>query len=110
MAVSCMTLLEQAPDVRTAVDHVMTCGRLVRARDLHALVGWLKGVKRSAIAELRGIAAGIRRDPAAVEAPLASEWSNGQTESHINRVKVLKRQMYGRAELDLLWRRFLQAS
>jgi transposase len=47
-------------------------------------------------------AAGIERDRAAVVAALAYEWSNGPTEGHINRLKTLKRSMYGRAKFDLL--------
>jgi transposase len=52
----------------------------------------------------------LRRDLAAVEAALTYEWSNGQTEGQINRLKLLRRQMYGRASLSLLKRRFLQGA
>jgi|GEM_PF-4901630 len=45
---------------------------------------------------------GIRRDYAAVKAGPTLEWSNGPTEGHVNRLKQVKRQMYGRANLDLL--------
>jgi transposase len=45
-----------------------------------------------------------------VKAALTLEWSNGQTEGHINRLKLLKRQMYGRAGFDLLRCRLLQAA
>jgi transposase len=46
-------------------------------------------------------------DEAAVRAALESEWSNGQTEGFVNKLKLLKRQMYGRAKLDLLKIRLL---
>jgi transposase len=46
-------------------------------------------------------------DHAAVEAGLRPEWSNGQTEGQVNKLKLLKRQMYGRATFDFLRRRFL---
>jgi len=49
-------------------------------------------------------------DRAAVEAGLIQEWSNGQTEGQINKLKLLKRQMYGRAGFDLLRRRVLHAA
>jgi transposase len=49
--------------------------------------------------ELKSLAAGIERDRAAVAAALAYEWSNGTTEGHINRLKTLKRAMYGRAKV-----------
>jgi transposase len=50
---------------------------------------------------------GLRRDQAAVAAALSCEWSNGQTEGQINRLKTIKRQMYGRANFDLLRARVL---
>jgi transposase len=48
------------------------------------------------IPELRSFAAGLLRDWAAVQAALSSPWSNGQTEGQVNRLKMLKRQMFGR--------------
>lgn len=51
---------------------------------------------------MTGVAAGIRQDMAAVEAALCTEWSAGQTEGNINRLKLLKRQMYGRSGFELL--------
>lgn len=55
-------------------------------------------------------AAGLRLDGEAVVAALSSEWSNGQTEGQINRLKMIKRQMYGRANFDLLRARALHAA
>ncbi len=51
----------------------------------------------------------LRQDEAAVRAALQLPWSNGPTEGHINRLKLLKRQAYGRAKLDLLEQRLLAA-
>ena len=59
--------------------------------------------------ELCGFAAGLMQDEAAVRAALSLEWSDGQVEGRVNRPKLLRRQMYGRAGFDLLRRRFLQA-
>ncbi len=59
--------------------------------------------------ELRGFAKGLQADKAAVRAALSLEWSNGQVEGQINRLKLIKRQMYGRAKFDLLRQRFLHA-
>ena len=59
----------------------------------------------SEIPELAGFAEGIRRDGAAVRAAIALPWSQGQVEEQVNRLKLLKRQMYGRAKLDPLHRR-----
>jgi transposase len=55
-------------------------------------------------------AAGLEQDGAAVRAALMTPWSNGQTEGRITRLKLPKRQMYGRAGLDLLRRRMLLAA
>ena len=60
--------------------------------------------------EMRRFAAGIRQDYAAVAAALQYAWSNGQVEGQINRLKLIKRQMYGRAKLDVLKARLLYAA
>jgi transposase len=58
---------------------------------------------------LQRFAQGLRDDYAAVKAGATLPWSNGPVEGHINRLKMLKRQMFGRAHLDLLSRRFVRA-
>ena len=58
----------------------------------------------------RNFALGIQQDYAAVRAALETPWSNGQTEGQVNRLKFIKRQMYGRAKLDLLRLRVLYRS
>ena len=81
--------------------------RIVRGRQSASLVSWLEAVKQSKIREMINFAAGLRQDQAAVMGALECEWSNGQTEGQVNRLKLLKRQMYGRAKLDLLRARVL---
>ena len=56
---------------------------------------------------MKAFANGLIRDRKAVEAALTYQWSNGQTESQVNKLKTLKRQMYGRAKFDLLKTRML---
>jgi transposase len=80
---------------------------MVRQRQADKLDGWLTSAADSGIRKLSQFAAGLRRDYAAVHAALSLTWSNGPTEGHINRLKCLKRQMYGRAKLDLLSQRLL---
>ena len=82
----------------------------MRTRDAPGLSAWLDRANASDLSEIRSFAAGIQRDRAAVDAALTSPWSNGQTEGQVNRLKALKRQMYGRAKLDLLEKRFLYAA
>jgi transposase len=60
--------------------------------------------------EFHGFAKGLRRDLQAVTAALKWDWSNGQTEGQVNRLKTLKRAMYGRAKLDLLRLRLVYAA
>ena len=54
-------------------------------------------------------AAGITKGKAAVRAAIVEPWSNGQTEGQINKLKMVKRQMYGRAKIDLLEARLIGA-
>ena len=56
---------------------------------------------------LASFARGIVNDEAAVRAAITEPWSNGQTEGQVNRLKVIKRQMYGRAKIDLLEARLI---
>jgi transposase len=80
---------------------------MVRERKGERLDPWVTEASESGIDEVRRFAAGLLADEAAVRAGLTLEWSQGQVEGHVNRVKVLKRQMYGRANFDLLRRRVL---
>jgi transposase len=59
------------------------------------------------MAEFKAVARGMRLDRAAIEAAVTLPWSQGQVEGHVNRLKVLKRQGYGRCGFDLLRRRVL---
>jgi transposase len=82
---------------------------LLTTRDLPGLDPWIIAVEQSGIPELTGFVAGIQRDRAAVDAAFTSAWSQGQTEGQVNNSKLLERSMYGRAKLDLLRQRLLQA-
>jgi transposase len=84
--------------------------RMVRERQGERLDSWITKATASSIDEVTRFAAGLLADEAAVRAGLTLEWSQGQVEGHVNRVKVLKRQMYGRANFDLLRMRVLHAA
>lgn len=75
---------------------------IVRAHDVDAFERWLAQARGCAVAELRRFAAGVAADLDAVRAAIGTPWSSGQVEGQINRLKYLKRQMYGHAKLDLL--------
>jgi transposase len=83
---------------------------MVVNRQVEVLHRWLQEAQESGIAELRSFAAGIYRDYDAVRAALMTEYSNGQTEGQVNRLKLIKRQGYGRAQFDLLRLRVLHRS
>jgi transposase len=83
---------------------------LVRARQPDRFDGWLERAMASPVAPLQRFAAGLRADYDAVKAGITLEWSNGPVEGQINRLKMLKRSMFGRANIDLLSRRFLLAA
>ena len=82
---------------------------MLKERRAETLDAWLKQAKESHAAELKSFANGILRDYAAVYAACSRPESNGITEGHVNRLKFLKRQMFGRAHLDLLRVKVLHA-
>ena len=76
--------------------------------DAHApLTLWVAEAISSSIAALASFARGLRDDWEAVVAGLSLKWSNGPVEGAVNRIKMIKRQMFGRANFDLLRRRVL---
>ncbi|SEU47639.1 Transposase [Nonomuraea wenchangensis] len=68
---------------------------------------WMNAVLNDDLPELRSFVTGLRRDQDAVTAGLTLPYSSGPVEGHVNRTKMLKRQMYGRANPDLLRKRIL---
>jgi transposase len=96
------------------VEQAYTLGQqflqIVRQRQHDAFDGWLAACQTSGIPDLQGFAAGLKQDEAAVRAALRLEWSNGQVEGQNTRLKMLKRQMYGRAGFALLRKRILHAA
>jgi transposase len=83
---------------------------LLRKRSPNTLSDWLVKGEASSSPEIRRFAEGIRRDESAVLAAVTQRWSNGPVEGHINRLKTVKRQMYGRAGFVLLRARVLNAA
>ena len=75
---------------------------LIRKVSQGTLTAWLARAGSSSCPEIRRFAEGIRRDEAAAQAAVSGRWSNGPVEGHVNRLKMIKRQMYGRAGFVLL--------
>lgn len=88
--------------------HEFLCMQRNRMPD--ALEPWLMAASLSELPDLQSFAAGLEQDKAAVLAAMSSEWSQGQVEGQVNRLKLCKRQMYGRANFDLLRQRVLNAT
>lgn len=103
-------LRQHAPELDEAVALVEEFTGLIRDHAPDRLDPWLKRARDSTIRQLQSFANRLGNDYAAVQAAVALVWSNGQTEGQVNRLKTLKRQMYGRANFDLLERRFLLAA
>lgn len=80
--------------------------QLIRQRQGAQLDPWLERAAQRTLGVFQRFAQGLRDDDAAVKAGMTLPWSTGPVAGHINRLKMLKRQMCGRARLDLLSRRF----
>jgi len=100
----------EAPTIVTAVDVAADFLVMVRRREGERLPTWLEAAEASGIGELERFARTLREDLAAVQAGLTLRHSNGQTEGQVNRLKLIKRQGYGRAKFDLLRKRVLRAA
>jgi transposase len=97
-------LWEQAPEVKHAAEAAREFTRLVRERDAKAWPVWQQTAAQTLLAPF---VRQLQRDEAAVQAALTHPWSNGQTEGQVHRLKLIKRQMFGRAKFDLLKKRVL---
>ena len=80
---------------------------MVRQKQPERLRSWMEEARKSGIAELKSFVAGVERDYDAVKAALRLPWSQGTTEGKVNKLKTLKRVMYGRAGFPLLRQRLL---
>jgi transposase len=103
-------LCDEEPTIARAYELAQKFVTMARERTAQWLDAWLTRATASGITELDRFARGLTDDRAAVEAGLSLEWSNGQTEGQVNKLKLLKRSMYGRANFDLLRLRLLYAA
>jgi transposase len=100
-------LLNLSPEVQAVHALLQAFLKMVRERKHQALRSWMEEAIRSGIPELKSFVAGIERDYDAVHAALRLPWSQGVTEGKVNKLKTLKRVMYGRAGFALLRQRLL---
>ncbi len=97
------------PEVDRAYDLVQQFAQMLRTRTGERLDAWLAQVQCSNLPELQSFAAGVEKDKDAVRAGLTWWINNGMVEGHVTKLKLIKRQGYGRAEFPLLRKRVLHA-
>jgi transposase len=90
------------PDIARACDLARCFHDLLTQRRGHLLLEWIRQAEKDAPAPVRSFASFLRQDLAAVTAGLTLEWSSGKVEGHVNKIKMLKRAMFGRASFRLL--------
>ncbi|MEU9245343.1 ISL3 family transposase [Streptomyces sp. NPDC048385] len=95
------------PDITRACDLARAFADLVRHQRGNLLLEWIRQAEQDAPKPMKGFAGFLRQDLDAVTAGLTLHWSSGVVEGHVNRVKTLKRAMYGRASFELLRTRIL---
>ncbi len=103
------TVRAHCPELDALTRHVRFFATMLTERQGERLPDWLDAVRRDDLPSLHTLAAGIDRDLNAVTASLTLPWSSGTVEGHVNRIKMLKRQMFGRAGFALLRKRVLLA-
>ena len=102
-------LLERSPPIRQGREIVQEFRGVLAKRQATALVEWEAQVRASELKEFGTFLTGLQRDRAAVENAITQTWSNGPVEGQDNRLKNIKRSMYGRANFDLLKARVINA-
>jgi transposase len=90
------------PEIQEAITLAQAFVALLRNRHADRLASWLRCAAKSTAKAFRRLAKSFRRDYAAIKAGIALPWSTGPVEGQINRLKMIKRQMFGCASLDLL--------
>jgi transposase len=103
-------LTQHSPEWAEAVTRAQDVAGLVRQRRPAARAPWLARAATCSLPPCRRVARGLGADCAAVPAAVTWPWSQGPSAGHIHRLKLLKRQMFGRARLDLWARRVLRAA
>ncbi|GDY49399.1 hypothetical protein SVIO_000220 [Streptomyces violaceusniger] len=103
------TVRAHCPELDALTRHVRSFATMLTDRQGQRLPDWLDAVRQDNLPSLHTLAAGIDRDRDAVIAGLTLPWNSGVVEGHVNRIKMLKRQMFGRAGFALLRKRVLMS-
>ncbi|MEU4732092.1 ISL3 family transposase [Streptomyces sp. NPDC023588] len=103
------TVSADCPEIAALTRHVRSFATILTERQGERLPDWLDAVRQDDLPSLHTLATGLERDRDAVIAGLTLPWNSGVVEGHVNRIKMLKRQMFGRAGFRLLRKRVLLA-
>jgi len=103
-------LLQGDADIAAAYAVTQDFATMLRQREGERLDQWIEDAAHSGIDDLKRFALGLRNDYAAVQAGLTLDYSNGQVEGQVTRLKLVRRNMYGHGHFDLLDRRVLRAA
>ncbi len=101
------TILDGCPELAALTGHVRAFATMLTQRRGERLPAWIAAVHDDDLPSLHRFASHLERDLDAVIAGLTLPWNSGVVEGHVNRIKMLKRQMYGRAGFQLLRKRVL---
>jgi transposase len=101
-------LCEADPTIAETFILIQDFAAMLRERQGAQLDTWLTHVEEQEVSELKTFARGLQKDYDAVKAGLTLEWNNGQVEGQVHRLKLLKRQMYGRGGFQILRKRVLR--
>ena len=93
------------PDLATAYLLAQEFGKIIREHLPDQFTKWLEKALSSELADFRNFAASLIKDKDAVTAALNTSWSSGQVEGQVNRLKLIKREMFGRGKIVLLEKR-----
>jgi transposase len=105
-----LALIRQDQQVNRAYELVQKFVRMVKERNAEPLESWFLACLSSGITELEHFAHGLQKEASALQAGLTVPYSNGPTEGKINKLKYIKRSMYGRGGFPLLRQRVLKAA
>ncbi|GEM_PF-1072627 len=100
-------LCEKSSGIREASDLANGFIRILKKQKTDQLSDWIQKAHKCSVSKIRYFAKGLENDFSAVQAAVSYDWSNGQLEGQVNRLKTIKRMMYGRAKFDLLQKRVL---
>jgi predicted transcriptional regulator len=100
-------LKKKSKDIRLASSYVNRFRELFDSTNGEGLQDWIDDLSCTNLKELKGFAKGLLSDITAVKNAISLPWSNGQVEGQINKLKTIKRQMYGRAGFNLLRKRLV---